>query len=197
MAHVHVLPGRHSAGSRSLNAFPALLAAARRLCRWGFCDGSSAVMRPKHRLCAGRKSTSNTRSPHMELSLIARRSHTKRPGDRRGQARRVSCGPGRVHEEEGCPEAAAAVRVNVASGARHGATSRCCCKCNMPGLAALMLSEQQHPATKSARHSASEAKDARLLLFGGIRSARADRKRGPKMVSRRLVNTLGKVTQRC
>eukprot|EP00955_Chlamydomonas_euryale_P102065 365390-Chlamydomonas_euryale.AAC.24 len=44
MARVRMLPGRGSAGSKSLKAFPA---AARRLCKWGFCDGSSAVMRPR------------------------------------------------------------------------------------------------------------------------------------------------------
>eukprot|EP00955_Chlamydomonas_euryale_P107841 365803-Chlamydomonas_euryale.AAC.19 len=43
-ARVRMLPGRRSAGSRSLKASPA---AARRLFRWGFCNGSSAVIRPK------------------------------------------------------------------------------------------------------------------------------------------------------
>eukprot|EP00955_Chlamydomonas_euryale_P045441 353152-Chlamydomonas_euryale.AAC.8 len=47
MARVRMLPGRRSAGSRSLKAFPA---AERRLCRWGVCNGSSAVMRPRWRV---------------------------------------------------------------------------------------------------------------------------------------------------
>eukprot|EP00955_Chlamydomonas_euryale_P097715 365093-Chlamydomonas_euryale.AAC.10 len=46
MARVHMLPGRRSAGSRSLKAFAA---AARRLRRWRFCDGPSAVMRQTKR----------------------------------------------------------------------------------------------------------------------------------------------------
>eukprot|EP00955_Chlamydomonas_euryale_P052773 355266-Chlamydomonas_euryale.AAC.5 len=55
----------------------------------------------------------------------------------------------------------------------------------------------QHPATKSARPSALEAKDAHQPHSGGIRSARAGKKRGPMMVSRRPVTTRGKVTERC
>eukprot|EP00955_Chlamydomonas_euryale_P001264 14756-Chlamydomonas_euryale.AAC.1 len=45
--------------------------------------------------------------------------------------------------------------------------------------------EKQHPATKSARPSASEPKDAHLPRSGGTKSARASKKRGPRMVSRR------------
>eukprot|EP00955_Chlamydomonas_euryale_P074276 361988-Chlamydomonas_euryale.AAC.11 len=55
----------------------------------------------------------------------------------------------------------------------------------------------QHPGTKSARPSALEAKDAHQPHSGGTRSARAGKKRGPGMASRRPVTTHGKVTERC
>eukprot|EP00955_Chlamydomonas_euryale_P055332 356106-Chlamydomonas_euryale.AAC.6 len=55
----------------------------------------------------------------------------------------------------------------------------------------------QHSATKSARPSASETKDAHQPPSGGTRSAQAGKERGPRMVSRRPLTTHGKVTERC
>eukprot|EP00955_Chlamydomonas_euryale_P019080 203207-Chlamydomonas_euryale.AAC.6 len=46
MARMRMPHGRRSTDSRSWKAFPA---AARRLHKWRFCDGSSAVMRPRWR----------------------------------------------------------------------------------------------------------------------------------------------------
>eukprot|EP00955_Chlamydomonas_euryale_P043485 352598-Chlamydomonas_euryale.AAC.18 len=59
-----------------------------------------------------------------------------------------------------------------------------------------VLAMAQHPATKSARPSALEAKDAHQPHPGGTKSARAGKKRGPRMVSRRPVTTDGKVMQK-
>eukprot|EP00955_Chlamydomonas_euryale_P077086 362856-Chlamydomonas_euryale.AAC.19 len=55
----------------------------------------------------------------------------------------------------------------------------------------------RHPATKPARPSALEAKDAHQPPSGGTRSARAGQKRGPRMVRRRPVTSHRKVTERC
>eukprot|EP00955_Chlamydomonas_euryale_P065688 359311-Chlamydomonas_euryale.AAC.4 len=61
----------------------------------------------------------------------------------------------------------------------------------MPLCVTLPLSVQQHPASKSARPYTSEAKDAHQPHSGGIRSARAGKKRGPRMVSRRPATAVG------
>eukprot|EP00955_Chlamydomonas_euryale_P112093 366111-Chlamydomonas_euryale.AAC.22 len=68
---------------------------------------------------------------------------------------------------------------------------------NAANLATQETNATQRPVTTLARPSASEAKDAHLPCSDGTRSARAGKKKGPRMASRRPMTTHGQVTERC